>query len=390
MDKYHVMTDLSNHRKLRMGMVGGGKGAFIGEVHRIAASMDGLIELVCGAFSSDPDKSRKSGQSLLLPDDRVYGSYQEMIESESRLPEGERMDFVSIVTPNNVHFGPAMMALDHGFHVVLEKPMAFNLDEAKQLQQKVAETGLRLLLTHTYVGYPMVKEARKLIRDGKLGTIRKIYVEYPQGWLSKEAEGNKQAAWRTDPNQSGQSGCMGDIGTHALHLAEYISGLRTIRLCASLQTFVAGRQLEDDGSVLLQFDNGASGVLMASQVAAGEENALKIRVYGEHGGIEWSQQEPNTLLVKWLERPAQVYRASGGYLSAETAAFCRTPGGHPEGYLEAFANLYRSFVWSLQPWRNGGTQYDFPGVDDGVRGMAFLDCLLKSNGSNEKWTDFVV
>jgi len=383
------MAEVTNHRKLRMGMVGGGKDAFIGEVHRIAASMDGLIELVCGAFSSDPDKSRDSGRSLLLSDDRIYGSFREMIQSESQLPPDERMDFVSIVTPNNVHFEPAMMALDHGFHVVLEKPMAFNLDEARQLQRKVTETGRKLLLTHTYVGYPMVKEARNLVRDGKLGKIRKIYVEYPQGWLSRAAEGNKQAAWRTDPNQSGQSGCMGDIGTHALHLAEYISGLRATRLCASLQTFVEGRQLEDDGSVLLQFDNGASGVLMASQIAAGEENALKIRVYGEQGGIEWNQQEPNTLLVKWLDKPAQVYRASGSYLSAEATAFCRTPGGHPEGYLEAFANLYRSFVWSLQPWRKGGVQYDFPGVDDGVRGMAFLDCLLKSNAGTEKWTEFV-
>lgn len=388
------MTDLSNRRKLRMGMVGGGKGAFIGEVHRVAATMDGLIELVCGAFSSNAERSKASGQSLLLPDDRVYGSYQEMVESESRRPENERMDFVSIVTPNNVHFEPAMLALAHGFHVVIEKPMAFNLQEAKQLQQQVAETGRSLLLTHTYVGYPMVKEARKLVQNGKFGDIRKIYVEYPQGWLSKlsEVTGNKQAAWRTDPQQSGQSGCMGDIGTHALHLAEYISGRRATRLCASLQTFVADRKLEDDGSVLLQFDNGASGVLTASQIAAGEENALKIRIYGEHGGIEWNQQEPNTLLVKWLEQPTQVYRASASYLSDEASAFCRTPAGHPEGYLEAFANLYRSFAWSLQPWRNEGNTntYDFPGVDDGVRGMAFLDCLLKSNESNEKWMDFVV
>ncbi len=389
-----MMTDLTDRRKLRMGMVGGGQGAFIGEVHRIAAAMDGWIELVCGAFSSSADRSKASGRSLLLPDDRVYGSYQEMIESESRLPEGERMDFISIVTPNNMHFGPAMMALEHGFHVVLEKPMAFNLEEARQLQQKVTETGCSLLLTHTYVGYPMVKEARHLVREGKLGAIRKIYVEYPQGWLSKlsEVTGNKQAAWRTDPQQSGQSGCMGDIGTHALHLAEYISGLRATRLCASLQTFVAGRKLDDDGSVLLQFDNGTSGVLMASQVAAGEENALKIRIYGENGGIEWNQQEPNTLLVKWLEQPTQVYRASAAYLSEEARAFCRTPAGHPEGYLEAFANLYRGLALSLQPWRNEGKAgpYDFPGVEDGVRGMAFLDCLLKSNESNDKWTDFTV
>lgn len=386
--------NVDSKRKLRMGMVGGGKGAFIGEVHRIAAAMDGMIELVCGAFSADPDRSIASGRSLLLPDDRIYGSYEEMIQSESQLPEDKRMDFVSIVTPNNVHFGPAMLALEHGFHVVVEKPMAFNTQEAKHLKQKVEETGLLLLLTHTYVGYPIVKQARKLVREGQLGEVRKIYVEYPQGWLSRfsETDGNKQAAWRTDPQQSGQSGCMGDIGTHALHLAEYISGLRTTQLCASLQTFVAGRKLEDDGSVLLRFNNGASGVLMASQIAAGEENALKIRVYGEHGGIEWSQQEPNTLLVKWLDAPTQVYRAAGGYLSAEASAFCRTPAGHPEGYLEAFANLYRSFAWSLQGRDEGLAtgQLDFPSVDDGVRGMAFLDSVIQSNKSHEKWTDFTV
>ncbi len=391
------MVNSSINRKLRMGMVGGGKDAFIGEVHRIAASMDGMIELVCGAFSSQVDKSKESGEALFLPGNRVYGSYQEMIERESKLPEGERMDFVSIVTPNNVHFGPAMLALDNGFHVVLEKPMTFDLEEAKQLKQKVDETGLLLLLTHTYVGYPMVKQARRLVRDGALGKIRKIYVEYPQGWLSRlsEQEGNKQAAWRTDPAQSGRSGCMGDIGTHALHLAEHISGLRTTHLCASLYTHVAGRRLEDDGNVLLQLDNGASGVLMASQVAAGEENALRVRIYGEHGGLEWNQQEPNTLLVKWVDEPAQIYRAGkNAHLSEEARAFCRTPVGHPEGYLEAFANLYRSFDQSLRAKLSGEADtdevYGFPSVDDGVRGMAFLDCVLRSNESNEKWTPFTV
>ncbi|MFC3196407.1 Gfo/Idh/MocA family protein [Parapedobacter deserti] len=390
------MVNKSINRKLRMGMIGGGKGAFIGEVHRIAANMDGLIELVCGAFSSDPGRSKASGEALFLPTNRIYANYQEMIAEERKLPEGERMDFVSIVTPNHLHFGPAMLALENGFHVVLDKPMTFDLDEAKQLNKKVEETGLLFLLTHTYAGYPMVRQARKLVRDGAFGKIRKIYVEYPQGWLSRpsEGEGNKQASWRTDPAKSGKSGCMGDIGTHALHLAEFISGLRTTRLCASLYTYVEGRRLEDDGNVLLQFDNGASGVLIASQVAAGEENALKIRIYGENGGLEWSQQEPNSLLVKWLDQPLQVYRAAAGGMSPDVAAFCRTPGGHPEGYLEAFANLYKSFSWALGArlagthWQPG--EYDFPSVSDGVRGMAFLDCVIRSNESDEKWTEFTV
>ena len=374
-------------------MVGGGKGAFIGQVHRIAAAIDGEIELVCGAFSSDPARSKESGEALYLPSNRVYGSYQEMIAAERELPEGERMDFVSIVTPNHAHFGPAMLALENGFHVVLDKPMTLDLDEARQLKQKVEETGLLFLLTHTYVGYPMVRQARQMVKDGAFGKIRKIYVEYPQGWLSRPSEqsGDKQASWRTDPSKSGKSGCMGDIGTHALHLAEFVSGLRTEKLCASLYTYVEGRRLEDDGNILLQFDNGASGVLMASQVAAGEENALKLRVYGENGGLEWSQQEPNTLLVKWLDEPTQVYRANGAGLSAEAQAFCRTPAGHPEGYLEAFANLYRSFAGAWRA-RNGGENNmpDFPSAADGVRGMAFLDNVLRSNDSNEKWTPFTV
>lgn len=378
-----------------MGMIGGGKGAFIGEVHRIAAAMDGEIELVCGAFSSDPERSRESGESLYLPPNRVYGNYQEMIAAECALPEDERMDFVSIVTPNHVHFDPAMLALENGFHVVLDKPMTLDLEEARQLQRKVDETGLLFLLTHTYVGYPMVRQARKLVRDGVLGKLRKVYVEYPQGWLSRPSEqtGDKQAAWRTDPSKSGKSGCMGDIGTHALHLAEFISGLRTTQLCASLYTFVEGRRLEDDGNILLQFDNGASGVLMASQVAAGEENALKVRIYGENGGLEWNQQEPNTLLVKWLDEPAQLYRSGGNAaISPEARAFCRTPVGHPEGYLEAFANLYRSFADAWRARREGveNKGADFPSVADGVRGMAFLDNVLRSNNSTEKWTPFMV
>jgi predicted dehydrogenase len=386
-------------RKLRMGMIGGGKEAFIGAVHRIAANMDGLMELVCGAFSSRPDVARESGRMLFLPEDRTYLTYEDMIVSESKLPPDQRMDFVSIVTPNFLHFAPAMLALDHGFHVVIDKPMTFTLDEARLLKQKVEETGLLLLLTHTYSGYPMVKQARQMVKDGAFGRIRKIYVEYPQGWLSglSEYEGNAQAAWRTDPEKSGKSGCMGDIGTHAAHLAEYISGLKIVRLCADLMIMVEGRRIDDDGSVLLRFDNGASGLLMASQVAAGEENALKIRVYGEHGGLEWSQEEPNTLLVKWLNKPAQIYRTGAGYsdrLSSYAIHNTRTPGGHPEGYLEAFGNLYRNFALTLTALNEGvqapSEALDFPSAEDGVRGMAFIETVVQSSSKKEKWTDFII
>jgi predicted dehydrogenase len=387
------------NRKLRMGMIGGGKNAFIGAVHRIAANMDGLIELVCGAFSSNPDNARESGLALFLPEQRAYTSFEEMINKESLLPAGERMDFVVIVTPNNAHYAPAMLALEKGFHVVIEKPMTFSLEEALALKKKVKETGLLLCLTHTYAGYPMVKQARQMVKEGAFGKIRKIYVEYPQGWLSRlsEKEGSKQAAWRTDPTRSGKAGCMGDIGTHAAHLAEYISGLRITQLCADLSIFVEGRALDDDGNVLLRFDNGATGTLTASQVAAGEENALRIRVYGELGGLEWAQQEPNTLLIKWQDAPAQILRAGsnyGGRLSSFATHNCRTPGGHPEGYLEAFGNLYRNFALTLTARLDGQSPsaeaMDFPSVEDGVRGMAFIENVVKSNESLEKWTFFEI
>ena len=387
------------NRKLKMGMIGGGLDAFIGAIHRMAAGIDGLIELSCGALSADPNTALESGKALLLPVNRTYTSYQEMIQQESQLPAEERMDFVTIVTPNFVHFAPAMMALEHGFHVVIEKPITFTLDEAKQLQQKAKEKGLLLCLTHTYSGYPMVKQAKAMCKDGVFGKIRKIWVEYPQGWLSQlsEKEGNAQAAWRTDPTKSGKAGCMGDIGTHAAHLAEYISGLQITHLCADLNIMVPGRALDDDGNVLLKFNNGAAGVLMASQVAAGEENALKIRIYGEKGGIEWAQQEPNTLLVKWLHQPTQILRAGGNFgdrLSSYAVKNCRTPAGHPEGYLEAFANIYRNFALTLSA-RIEGTEasaeaMDFPTADDGVRGMAFIDNVVASGASNEKWTPFNV
>jgi predicted dehydrogenase len=387
------------HRKLRMGMIGGGKDAFIGAIHRIAANMDGLIELVCGALSIHKETAIESGHILFLPEDRIYTSYEEMITAESKLPEDKRMDFVTIVTPNFAHFAPAMMALDHGFNVVIEKPITFTLDEAKQLKKKLEETGLMLLLTHTYSGYPMVKEAKQIVKGGSLGKVRKIYVEYIQGWLSKlsEREGNAQAAWRTDPKKSGKSGCMGDIGTHAAHLAEYISGLKITQLNASLNIVVDGRMLDDDGAVLLRFEDKATGVLTASQIAAGEENALKIRVYGENGSLEWAQQEPNTLTIKWIDKPAQTIRAGSNYGDRESSYAVhntRTPGGHPEGYLEAFGNLYRNFALSLQAKLNNEEAkpewLDFPGIEDGIRGMAFIENVVASNSSNEKWTDYVI
>ena len=387
------------NRKLRMGMVGGGKDAFIGAIHRIAANMDGLIELVCGALSINPDIARESGRSLFLPEDRTYLTFEEMITKESQLPADQRMDFVTIVTPNFAHFAPAMMALDHGFHVVIEKPIAFTLEEAKQLKQKLDETGLTLCLTHTYSGYPMVKQAKAMIREGAIGKIRKVYVEYPQGWLSRlsEREGNAQAAWRTDPKRSGKAGCMGDIGTHAAHLAEYVTGLKITQLCADLNVVVPGRNLDDDGAVLLRFEEGVSGVLMATQVAAGVENDIKIRVYGEKGGITWAQQDANTLHVSWLDQPAQIYRAGGNYgdrLSSFATHNCRTPGGHPEGYLEAFGNIYRNFALTLSARLDGVTptpeMLDFPQVEDGVRGMAFIDNVVKSGQSTEKWTPHII
>ena len=384
------------NRKLRMGMVGGGKDAFIGAIHRIAANSDGLIELVCGALSINKEIAIDSGHSLFLPEDRIYTTYEEMIEKESKLGDDKRMDFVTIVTPNFAHFAPAMLALDKGFHVVIEKPIAFTLDEAKQLKKKVEDTGLLLCLTHTYSGYPMVKEARQLVKNGALGKIRKVYVEYRQGWLSKltEREGNAQAAWRTDPKKSGKSGGMGDIGTHAAHLAEYISGLKITHLCAALNIVVEGRALDDDGSVLLKLENNATGVLVATQVAAGEENNLLIKIYGEKGGLEWHQHEPNTLLVKWLDKPTEIYRAGQGYLSAMAKNNCRTPGGHPEGYLEAFANIYKNFALTLSA-RIDNKELDknlieFPSVEDGIRGMAFIDNVVKSNESNNKWTEHLV
>ena len=372
-------------------MVGGGAGAFIGGVHRMAAALDGEIDLVCGAFSSDPERSRTSGAQLALPPERCYGTFEEMIRGEKRLKPEKRMQIVSIVTPNHVHFAPAKMALENGFHVICDKPLAFNMKEALALEKLVAKTGLIFALTHNYTGYPMVKQARQMIRHGELGNIRKVVVEYPQGWLSTKAEdtGSKQAAWRTDPQRSGIAGAMGDIGTHAENLAEYITGLHITELCADISIMVPGRLLDDDGNVLLHFDNGAKGILHASQIAAGEENNLNIRVYGEKGGLEWRQMEPNTLIVKWLDKPTQIYRTGVGPLYPESLAHTRIPAGHPEGYLEAFANIYRNFAFCVRARMEGKepdpVYMDFPSVQDGVRGMKFIEKVIASGKSKAKW-----
>ena len=372
-------------------MVGGGHGAFIGSIHRKAAAMDGGIELVCGAFSSNSGRSRAMGKELGLDASRSYGSYRDMIQEEKTLPPDQKMDFVSIVTPNHVHFSPAKLALENGFHVIMDKPMTLNLAEAKKLQQLSLKTKLIVALTHTYTGYPMVKEARSLVASGKLGPIRKVFVEYAQGWLSNRLEdtGHKQAGWRTDPKMSG-AGAIGDIGTHAANLAEYISGSRIHSVCAQLNSIVKGRKVDDDAAMLLEFKNKATGVLVATQVAAGEENNLTIRVYGEKGGLEWRQEEPNSLEIKWLNNAKEIYRAGRGYLSREAINNSRTPSGHPEGFLEAFANIYSNFASAVDNHKKGklidSEVYDFPSVEDGVRGMAFIEAAAQSSKSGQKWT----
>jgi len=383
-------------RKLRMGMIGGGPGAFIGAIHRTAANMDGEIELVCGAFSSDSQKSRLAGEELGLNPERVYPSFEDMILKETKLGDDKKMDFVSIVTPNHVHFAPAKLALENGFHVVLDKPMTFDLVEAKKLQQTIRESGKYFCLTHTYTGYPMVKEAREQVKDGKLGAIRKVFVTYPQGWLSNflEASDNKQASWRTDPTKSGKAGAIGDIGTHAFNLAEYITGLQVSQICADINIVVKGRKLDDDGVVILKFNNGASGVLMASQIMAGEENNLTIQVYGEKGGLEWKHGDPNSLLLKWPDQPMQTFRAGSGYLGQAAKHNTRTPAGHPEGYIEAFANHYRNFALCVKASIEGKKPkkewLDFPGIEDGVRGMAFIENVIESAKSQMKWREFTI
>ncbi len=384
-------------RKLRMGMVGGGPGAFIGEVHRKAARMDGQIELVGGAFDVNPGKSKKMGKELCLNPRRVYRNYREMIEKESSLPPDERMDFVTICTPNNWHFPIARDLLEAGFHVMCEKPMTINTAEARRLVELVKKSRRVFGLMHNYTGYPMVKLARDLVRGGKLGKIRKIVVQYPQGWLATALErtGQKQAVWRTDPKQSGSSGCGGDIGTHAENLAEYISGLKIKEMCSSLTTFVKGRKLDDDVNCLVRFNNGAGGVLHASQVSVGEENNLAIWIYGEQGGIEWHQEDPNYLKVKMIGEPVQVWARSNEYVgrfSAAAARATRLPTGHPEAFIEAMANIYQNFADTIRcriaRQKPDPIILDFPDVEDGLRGMLFLETLLASAKSKQKWTPF--
>ena len=369
------------------------KASFIGAVHRIAANLDGQIELVCGCFSSRPENSLATGQSLFLPDNRIYASYQEMIEKEAALPEGERMDFCVYCYPHHVHFGPAMMALEHGFHVVLDKPMTYTLDEAKQLRDKVKETGKLFMLTHTYTAYPMVKEARERVRRGDLGKIRRIYVEYPQGWLYNDcADVNKQAAWRVDPNRSGKAGCMGDIGTHAFNLAEYITGLKAVELCGELNTFVPDRLLDDDGAALIRYEGGAKGVLTASQIAVGVENGLNIRVWRERWvGMASRRTEYDGYALAGSSGGDHPY--FNGYMSGIAAHNSRTPGGHPEGYIEAFANLYRNFALALRSILAGEEPapetLDFPSAEDGVRGMRFIETIVATGSTENKWIKII-
>ncbi|MEL6132118.1 MAG: Gfo/Idh/MocA family oxidoreductase [Bacteroidota bacterium] len=382
---------MTANRKMRMGMVGGGRGAFIGAVHRMAAALDGEIELVCGAFSSDPAKSKASGADLYLDPARVYGSYEEMILKEKARPLADRMDFVSIVTPNHLHVPPAKFAIEHGFAVVCDKPLAFSLAEAQDLAAHVQEKDALFALTHNYTGYPLVKEAKQMIATGVLGKLRKIIVGYPQGWLSSflEASGQKQAAWRTDPSKSGIAGSMGDIGTHAENLAEYITGLSIEAMCADISTFVEGRRLDDDGNVLLRFQGGAKGILHVSQIAHGEENGLYIQIYGEQGGLEWHQMRPNTLVHKVQDQGTRLIRTGVGNLSSQAQGATRIPAGHPEGYIEAFANIYRNFARTLRAKLNGETPdplwLDFPTVADGVRGMAFIEAVIAAGQSEQKW-----
>lgn len=386
------------NKKLRMGMVGGGLTGFIGAIHLRAAIMENKAELVCGCFSSRPEVSKESGRFYGLPDERIYDTYHEMFEKEMALPADERMEFVVIVTPNKWHFEPAMMALERGMHVVLDKPMTFSLEEAKALEQKVKDTGLELALTHVYTGYPAVKEMKARIAAGELGSVRRVYVEYPQGWLSEriELQSGNNAGWRTDPDLSGKAGCMGDIGTHAWHITEYVTGLKVEELCAELNTFVPGRPIDDDGTAMMRMEQGVKALLAASQIASGIANGLKIRVYGEKGGLQWGHEDPNRLYLTKSGAPEQILHVGGNhsYMGMEAMWNTRTPAGHPEGFIEAFANIYRNFTLTVMARRAGEEptpeMLDFPNARDGVRGMQFIETVVKSGWSDsEKWTKWV-
>ncbi len=381
-------------RKLRMGMVGGGRGAFIGNVHRMAAALDGKIELAAGCFSADPEKSKASGADLFLDPARVYATYEEMAAKEAALPADRRVDFVSIVTRNNTHYAAVKTFLEAGFNVICDKPLAFNLAEAKKLRAIVKKSGKVFALTHNYTGYPMVKEAREMVRAGKLGKILKVVVEYPQGYAITALEdkgGGKISNWRMNPNVAGASNCMADIGTHAENLARYITGLEIEALAADLTTFIPGRPLDDDGNCLIRYRGGAKGILYASQISNGDENNLNIRVYGTQSSIEWQQEHPNELTVKAVNQPRAVYRRGNSYLSTAAQANSRTPFGHPEAFIEAFANIYLAAAAAIADevtGRKGKTNHDFPTVEDGVAGMAFIETVLKSAKSKAKWTPF--
>jgi predicted dehydrogenase len=375
-------------------MVGGGRGAFIGGVHRMAASLDGRIDLVAGCFSSDPERSRLSGRDLFLDPARVYGSYQEMAEREAALPRDRRIDFVSIVTRNDTHVAVAKAFLASGFNVVCDKPLGQSLADGLKLRQAVRQSGKVFALTHNYTGYPMVREAREMVRAGKLGRILKVVVEYPQGYaitaLESKAEG-KISNWRMDPSIAGASNCMGDIGTHAENLARYITGLEIEEVCAELSTFIPGRPLDDDGNVLVRYKGGAKGILYASQVSNGDENDLTIRAYGTRSSLEWHQEHPNELLVKEVDKPQVIYRRGNTYLSKAAQACTRLPFGHPEAFIEAFANVYLGAAEAIADEVSGRKlkgPYEFPTVDDGVMGMAFIETVVKSSKSKAKWTKF--
>jgi predicted dehydrogenase len=382
-------------RKLRMGMVGGGRGAFIGQVHRMAANLDGKIELVAGCFSSDPEKSKLSGEDFFLDPARVYGSYAEMAAAEAA--REDKIDFVSIVVQNHLHFAVAKTFLDAGFHVICDKPMTQTYEQALELRDIVNKSGQIFALTHNYTGYPMVKEARRMVRDGELGRILKIVAEYPQGYAVGDVEGEGQGKinnWRSDPAIAGISNCMGDIGTHAHNLVRYITGLEIEEICSELTAFIPGRQLDDDGNNLVRFVGGAKGIIYASQISNGDENALNIRIYGTKASLEWHQEDPNELIVKYANAPRRIYRRGNDYISEAAAGhgFTRTPFAHPEGFIEAFANIYlaagRAIADRIDGVPSPAGGYDFPGVDDGVAGVAFIKATVESSASSQKWVKF--
>jgi predicted dehydrogenase len=369
---------------VRLAMVGGGPGAFIGPVHKMAAELDGALVLVAGAFSRDPQKGRAAGAAWGLARERVHDDWRGMIAAEAARPDGAEL--VAIVTPNHLHLPMARAALQAGLHVICDKPATASLAEAEALREAVAASGRLFGLTYTYTGYPMVREAREIVRRGELGRLRKVVVEYSQGWLSEPVEqtgDNKQAGWRTDPAEAGAGGCIGDIGVHAFNIAEFVTGVRVERLSAQLSRMVPGRVLDDDCNMLLRFAGGAPGVLVASQIAAGDRNGLRLRVYGERGGLDWAQEEPDRLTLNWLDRPSQVMRTSGSYLSPASLALTRLPAGHPEGFIEAFANIYRTFADAIVA--GASTVEDVPDALEGLRGMAFVDRAVTSSRKDGAW-----